>query len=173
MNLRKTWLDCSTNYNSVIHYIIIYLEAMRTTSVISTKLYLNYCKDMGDCFKISRSNVKLQGSQSGWTKNPYRRCEEAIMEEFGIWPYHSTMNSFELSYPYHIFIVFQHKKLTFGSFLGCLETSCLLMASFYRRRWVIISKIRTTRQKSKWVKENPYLTWNPSFCPYTSWKSEQ
>ena len=56
------------------------------------------------------------------------------MEEFGIWQYHSTMNSFELPYPYHIFIVFQHKKLTFGSFLGYLETSCLLMASFYQGR---------------------------------------
>ena len=56
------------------------------------------------------------------------------MEEFDIWLYHSTMNSSELPYPYRIFIVFQHKKLTFSSFLGYLETICLLMASFYRGR---------------------------------------
>ena len=48
----------------------------------------------------------FQGSQPEWTKNPYSRCEEAIMEKFDIWSYHSTMNSSELPYPYHIFIVF-------------------------------------------------------------------
>ena len=56
------------------------------------------------------------------------------MEEFGIWLYHSAMNSSELPYPYRIFIVFQHKKLNFSSFLGNLETSCSLMASFYQGR---------------------------------------
>ena len=97
------------------------------------------------------------------------------MEKFDIWLYHSAMNSSELPYLYRIFIVFQHKKLTFNSFWGYLYlgTNCLLMISFYQGRWVITSKIRTTRQKSEWVNENPYATWSPSFCPYTSWKSKQ
>ena len=47
------------------------------------------------------------------------------------------------------------------------------MTSFYQGRWVITSKIGTGRQKSEWFKENPYATRNPSFHPYTSWKSEQ
>ena len=56
------------------------------------------------------------------------------MEKFDIWPYHSTMNSSELPYPYRIFTVFQHNKLTFSSFWGYLGTNCLLMASFYQGR---------------------------------------
>ena len=54
-----------------------------------------------------------------------------------------------------IFIGFQHNKLTVSSFLGYLETNCLLMASFYQGKWVITYKIRTTRQKSKWVSRGP------------------
>ena len=38
---------------------------------------------------------------------------------------------------------------------------------------MITSKIRTTRQKSQWVDENPYAMWNLSFHPYTRWKFEQ
>ena len=30
---------------------------------------------------------------------------------------------------------------------------------------MITSKIQTKRQKSEWVKESPYATWNPLFCP--------
>ena len=68
------------------------------------------------------------------------------MEEFDIWQYHSTRNSFELPYPYRIFIVFQHEKLTFRSFWGYLGTNCLFMASFYRRE---VSDIQNPNYKAK------------------------
>ena len=47
------------------------------------------------------------------------------MEEFDIWPYHSTVNSFELPCPYRIFIVFQHKKTSFWFTFGILGNKLL------------------------------------------------
>ena len=52
------------------------------------------------------------------------------MEKIEIWPYHSTMNSSELSYPYHIFIVFLHKKLTFSHFGDTWEQIAYLWHHF-------------------------------------------
>ena len=52
------------------------------------------------------------------------------MEKIEIWPYHSTMNSSELSYPYHIFIVFLHKKLTFSHFGDTWEQIAYLSHHF-------------------------------------------
>ena len=115
----------------------------------------------------------MQGSQPGSTKIltagvrwPSRNC-------FTFWQYRSAMNSSELPYYDHIFLVFQHKKLTFNLIWGYLETNCILMVSFYQEKWVTASKIRTERQKSEWINENAYAQWNRSFHPYTSWKSEQ
>ena len=115
----------------------------------------------------------LQGSQPGSMKNPDSRRHDVIKKHFYVLQYRSAMNSWELPYYYHTFLVFQHKKLTFSLFWGYLETNCLLMASFYQGKWVKTSKIWTKRQKSEWVNENPYAKWNPSFHPYTSSKSKQ
>ena len=50
--------------------------------------------------------------------------------------------------------------------------SVILMISFYQGRCMIASQIWTTSEmpKFEWVKKtlNPYTTWNPSLCPYTS-----
>ena len=47
-------------------------------------------------FLIKKMHSYDQGSQPESIKDPYSRCEEAIRENFDIWPYHSTMNSSEL-----------------------------------------------------------------------------
>ena len=91
----------------------------------------------------------MQGSQPASTKNPNSRYQEAIKKKIYIWQYRSAMNSSELSYYYHVFLVFQHKKLTLSLFWEYLETNCLLMTSFYHGKWVKTSKIRTERQKSE------------------------
>ena len=136
---------------------------------------VNILKKQVNSWTRFRSSVYdlIQGSQPGSIKNPYSRCHDVIKKNFYIWQYRSAMNSSELPYYYHTFLVFQHKKLTFSLFWGYLETNCLLMASFYQGKWVKTSEIRTKRQKSEWVNENPYAKWNPSSHPYTSWKSEQ
>ena len=53
-----------------------------------------------------------QGSQPASTKDPYSRCHDVIKKHFYIWQYRSAMNSWELPYYYHTFLVVQHRKLT-------------------------------------------------------------
>ena len=130
--------------------------------------YVNICR-------VGRCNTYICIHDAGFStwvnKKSLQQVSRCHEEKFYIWKYHSAMNSSELPYYYHIFLVFRHKKLTFSLFWGYLETNCLLMASFYCGRWVITSKIWTKRQRSEWVKENPYAKWNPSFHPYTGWKT--
>ena len=64
-----------------------------------------------------------QGSQPGSTRNPYSTYLEAIKKNVAMWRYHSATNSSEWPYYYyyyHIFLVSQHKKLTFSLFLRTL-----------------------------------------------------
>ena len=94
-------------------------------------------------------------------------------KNFYIWQYRSAMNSWELPYYDHTFLVSQRKKTDFQFILGMLGNKLLTYGIILPRELVKTSKIRTKRQKSEWVNENPYAKWNPSFHPYTRWKSEQ
>ena len=60
----------------------------------------------------------ISGFSTWVQKNPYSRCHDVMKKKFYIWQYRSAMNSSELPYYYHIFLVFQHKKLTFSLFWG-------------------------------------------------------
>ena len=66
-----------------------------------------------------------QGSQPGSIKNPYSRCHDVIKKKFYIWQYRSAMNSSELPYYYHTFLVFQYKKTDFQFILGKLGNKLL------------------------------------------------
>ena len=117
------------------------------------------------------SNVRnyYQDSQPGSTKNPYSRCHDAIKKNFCIWKYRSAMNSSELPYYYHIFLVFKHKKLTFSLFWGSLETNCSLMASLYQGKWVKTSK-------SELIGKNPSeltkILMRNEICPFILTQAE-
>ena len=144
------------------------------------------CPRSGSCLLLDRSKRFLKLTQKGRVLNlgQQKILTAGVRRPSRKRLTFNAMNSPELpccyhiiiillSYYYHIFLVSQHKKLSFSLFWGYLETICLLMTSFYQGKWVKTYKIWTKRQKSEWVNENPYAKWNPFFHHYTSWKSEQ